>query len=306
MALWIGILSGFVVLGGLLGVYALFEAAREPVITRYRLTPEGWPDELRLRLVVLTDPHACEPWMSARRLSEIVRLANAQDADAILLVGDYDHATPFITSRVPPDEWARALGALRAPLGVHAVLGNHDWDNDGVARRQARENKSLPGMPYARKYLEAEGIDVYSNGAAAIEKDGFRFWIAGLEDQYAIVQRGILIGRTPVGLDDLDATLSQTAHGEPIILMAHEPDVFACVPGSVSLTVSGHTHGGQIRFFGFAPVVPSVYGRRYVYGHIIEEGRHLLVSRGIGCSGLPLRLGCPPEIVVVELGKPLV
>ena len=61
MALWIGILFGFVVLGGLLGVYALFEAAREPVMTRYQLTPEGWPDGLRLRLVVLTDPHACEP-----------------------------------------------------------------------------------------------------------------------------------------------------------------------------------------------------------------------------------------------------
>ncbi|MCG8444524.1 MAG: metallophosphoesterase [Hyphomicrobiales bacterium] len=306
MALWIGILFGFVVLGGLLGVYALFEAAREPVMTRYQLTPEGWPDGLRLRLVVLTDPHACEPWMSARRLSEIVRCANAQDADAMLLVGDYDHAMPFITSRVPPDEWARVLGALKAPLGVHAVLGNHDWDNDRVARWQARGNKTFSSMPYARQHLEAEGVLVHSNSAAPIEKDGFRIWIAGLEDQYAIVAQGGLFRRKPVGLDDLPATLAPTADSEPVILMAHEPDIFPQVPSSVSLTVSGHTHGGQIRFFGFAPVVPSVYGRRYVYGHIVEEGRYLLVSRGLGCSGLPLRLGCPPEIVVVELGKPLV
>jgi predicted MPP superfamily phosphohydrolase len=84
--------------------------------------------------------------------------------------------------------------------------------------------------------------------------------------------------------------------------MAHEPDVFPKVPARVSLTVSGHTHGGQVRIFGYAPIVPSRYGSRYVYGHVIEEKRNLIVSGGLGCSSLPIRFGSPPEIVVIELG----
>ncbi len=87
-----------------------------------------------------------------------------------------------------------------------------------------------------------------------------------------------------------------------VILMAHEPDIFPQVPDRVSLTLSGHTHGGQVRLFGHAPVVPSRYGSRYAYGHIIEGGRHLIVSGGLGCSILPLRFASPPEINLIELG----
>ena len=65
----------------------------------------------------------------------------------------------------------------------------------------------------------------------------------------------------------------------------------APVPRRVALTISGHTHGGQVRLLGWAPIVPSRYGRRYVYGHIVEDGRHLVVSGGLGCSNAPLRLG---------------
>ena len=89
----------------------------------------------------------------------------------------------------------------------------------------------------------------------------------------------------------------------PTILLVHEPDIFPNVPSRVSLTLAGHTHGGQVTFMGYAPRVPSRYGRRYLYGHIVEDGRSLLVSGGLGCSGLPVRFGRPPEIVVVELGS---
>ena len=84
--------------------------------------------------------------------------------------------------------------------------------------------------------------------------------------------------------------------------MAHEPDIFARVPARVSLTLSGHTHGGQVRILGWSPIVPSHYGNRYAYSHIVERGRNLIVSGGVGTSKLPLRLGVPPEIVLVELG----
>jgi len=107
------------------------------------------------------------------------------------------------------------------------------------------------------------------------------------------------------GVDDLPATIRQVTDEAPVILMAHEPDIFAKMgdlADRVSLTVSGHTHGGQIQVLGFAPVVPSQYGSRYVYGHIVEDQRNLVVSAGLGCSGVPVRFGAPPEIVLIELG----
>lgn len=105
------------------------------------------------------------------------------------------------------------------------------------------------------------------------------------------------------GLDDLDGTLAQVNDAAPIILLAHEPDIFPTVPSRVSVTLSGHTHGGQVRILGWSPYLPSRYGDRYVYGHIIEERRHLIVSGGLGCSVAPVRFGVPPEIVVVDLGE---
>jgi predicted MPP superfamily phosphohydrolase len=86
-------------------------------------------------------------------------------------------------------------------------------------------------------------------------------------------------------------------------LLAHEPDIFVKVPTRVSLTLAGHTHGGQVRLLGYSPIVPSRYGNRFAYGHVVEGGRHMIVSGGLGCSMLPVRLGVPPEIVMVRLGN---
>ncbi|MEM7686304.1 MAG: metallophosphoesterase, partial [Pseudomonadota bacterium] len=109
------------------------------------------------------------------------------------------------------------------------------------------------------------------------------------------------------GMDDLPGTLAQIEDdGAPVILMAHEPDIFPDVPARVSLTVSGHTHGGQVRLMGWSPVVPSRHGNRYAYGHVREDrpdGKmDLIVSGGIGESIMPVRFGVPPEVVVVDLG----
>jgi predicted MPP superfamily phosphohydrolase len=90
---------------------------------------------------------------------------------------------------------------------------------------------------------------------------------------------------------------------DPVILLVHEPDIFTQVPERVSLTLAGHTHGGQVRIPVVPPVwTPSQYGARFAYGHIVERGRHMIVSGGLGCSKVPLRLGMPPEIVRVTLG----
>ena len=104
---------------------------------------------------------------------------------------------------------------------------------------------------------------------------------------------------------DLPAALAPLALDDaPAILLAHEPDIFPHVPARVGLTLSGHTHGGQIRILGYSPIVPSRYGRRYAYGLVEEEGRRLVVSGGLGCSRYPVRFGVPPEIVLLDLGHP--
>ena len=99
----------------------------------------------------------------------------------------------------------------------------------------------------------------------------------------------------------LVAALARITDDAPVILMAHEPDIFPRVPGRVSLTLSGHTHGGQVRLFGYSPRVPSRFGNRFAYGHIVENNRNLIVSGGLGCSILPVRIGVPPEIVMVNV-----
>jgi hypothetical protein len=104
---------------------------------------------------------------------------------------------------------------------------------------------------------------------------------------------------------DLPGALDGVPPGAPILLLAHDPDVFPYVPARVALTLSGHTHGGQVAIpLVRRPAIPSLHGERYARGHVVEEGRHLYVSSGFGTSGLPLRLLAPPEVVVLELRAP--
>ena len=287
--------AGTVALGG----YAVAEPWRLNV-TRYAFTPPDWPANFKLRCAIVTDIHACEPWMGASRISQIVARTNALAPDVTLLLGDYEAGSRLarLSHPVPHAVWAAALGQLRAPLGVHAVLGNHDWWSDGDAQHRRS------GPVAAGTALEEAGIPVYQNSVVRLVKDGKPFWLAGLGDQWAFRQRRSvgLAGRAFGGMDDLAGTLAQINDDAPVILMAHEPDIFPKVPARVALTVSGHTHGGQITLAGYAPFVPSRYGRRYAYGHVVEDNRNLIVSAGLGCSGIPVRLGRPPEIVVIDLG----
>jgi predicted MPP superfamily phosphohydrolase len=280
-----------------LGGYAF---AVEPLarlrIAHYSLTPPGWTPGLKLRVVAIADLHACEPWMSARRIASICTRANELGGDVTVLLGDYASGMNLVTRYVHSSEWSKALSALEAPLGVHAVMGNHDWWEDRTAQ------KNGGGETFGHRALVEVGISVYSNRAIRLEKDGLGFWIAGLEDQLALLPGKKWKRSAMGGLDDLDGTLAQVTDEAPIILLAHEPDIFPKVPARISLTLSGHTHGGQVRFIGHSPVVPSRFGDRYAYGHIVEEERNLIVSGGLGCSIAPIRFGVPPEIVVVDLG----
>ncbi|MDL2409049.1 metallophosphoesterase [Rhizobium calliandrae] len=280
-----------------LGSYAFgYEPVMRLRIARYQLTPPGWTPGLKLRIVALADFHACRPWMTADRIASICTRANDLGGDIIVLLGDYTSGTDYVTGLVDHRVWAAELAALKAPLGVHAIIGNHDWWHDAAAQKNGR------GPTFSHKALVDVGIPVYSNRSCRLEKDGHGFWLAGVEDQLALRSSIRWKRQFAQGLDDLEGTLAQVNDDAPIILLAHEPDIFPTVPSRVSLTLSGHTHGGQIRVLGWSPYLPSRYGDRYVYGHIVEEDRHIIVSSGLGYSVAPVRVGVPPEIVVIDLG----
>jgi predicted MPP superfamily phosphohydrolase len=272
------------VVGGSTAAYAGAEAAFELTVTDYRLAPSGWPHNHRLSIAVIADLHAGGPNMGLGRVTQVVETCNTLGCDLIVLLGDYFATHRFVTERVPHPAWAGELARLRAPLGVFAIYGNHDWwyDIEGVRRALAQVK-----------------IPVLDNRALLLGDAGRRFWLAGLDDQVAY---RLGHGRFR-GADDLPGTLRQVNTDDPVILLAHEPDIFPRVPTRVALTLAGHTHGGQIRVPLLWPSwVPSAYGARFAYGHIVEDDRHMVVSGGLGTSAVPLRLGVPPEILRIELG----
>jgi uncharacterized protein len=285
---------------GALGVasaaYGAGIEARGHRVTRYNLQPPQWPVDFPLKIAALADLHACEPWMDLERIAEIVEHTNALKPDLIVLLGDYVTGMQRTAGYIAPARWAPVLGQLKAPLGVHAVLGNHDWWDDRTVQRDGR------GVPESRRELEAAGIPVYENDAVRLTKSGRPFWLAGLGDQLAYIPAQRFRKLTRIGVDDLASTLAKVTDDAPVVLMAHEPDVALRVPARVALQLSGHTHGGQVRLFGWSPIVPSRYGSRFVYGHAREKC-DIVVSGGLGCTALPVRINMPPEIVLVTLGN---
>jgi predicted MPP superfamily phosphohydrolase len=277
---------------GLIGLSAagtgLYAAAIEPqslVVTRYRPAPPAWPAGRKLSVTVIADLHAGGPDILLPQVRRIIDTANALKSDLVVLLGDYLARYRFRNEQLSDSVWSGELARLTAPLGTWAILGNHDWWYD-LAR--------------VRRGLAAARIPVLENDAVLLGEPGRRFWLAGIGDQLAH-----WIGRGRFrGVDDLPGTLAKIkTDDDPVLLMVHEPDIFPQVPERVALTFAGHTHGGQVRLPLIWPAfVPSRYGRRFAYGHVVEDDRHLIVSGGLGTSTLPVRLGVPPEIVHVELG----
>jgi predicted MPP superfamily phosphohydrolase len=275
--------AGTVAAGGGVLAYAVVIEPNFRLVTReWTISPASWrPDSPPLRIVALSDFHAVRPWMTPGRIARIVRAAVSLKPDLIALLGDYESGLSprFRTGLVPVSEWARALSGLRAPLGVYGVYGNHD----------AGDEASLTPE------LTKAGIRVLQNQAVKIRRGGYDFWIAGLADHQA----------QPEDATDLNKTLKRITDNASIVMLVHEPDTFVQMPERVVLTLSGHNHGGQARLpFVGAPWIHSQFGQRYLYGLIEEDGRSLVVSGGLGLTGLPLRFLSPPEITVVNVLPP--
>ena len=282
-----GLLVGATGVFGAGAATAAYAGAIEPlglVVTRYAPRPAGWPMDRKLTMTVIADLHAGGPDMQIEHIRRIVDTANGLHSDIVLLLGDYIASYPFTIRKMPDQVWAAELARLQAPLGTWAVLGNHDWWHDIRGVRAAFADVKIP---------------ILENDAVLIGDKGRQFWLAGLGDQEAFR----LGPHRFMGVDDLPLTMSKIKTDDPVLLLAHEPDIFPRVPERVALQLSGHTHGGQIRVpFIWPAFVPSRYGARYAYGHIVENDRHLIVSGGLGTSVIPARFGVPPEILQITLG----
>jgi predicted MPP superfamily phosphohydrolase len=261
--------AGLTVAG--LAVWAGWIEPRRLVVREYDLALPHWPAPLSgLRAGVMSDLHAGVPHAGLDKIRRAVDTLNAHEPDLHLLLGDYLDASQFLRRELAPERIADELARLRSPRGTYAVVGNHDWRNSGDRMWRA---------------LGQVGITVLED--RAVEVGGF--WVAGLAD---------LRHRRP----DIGAALREVPHDAPALMLSHDPDMFPGVPNRVSLTLSGHTHGGQVAIpLIRRPLLPSYYGERYASGHIVEHGRHLLVTSGVGTSGLPIRLLRPPEVVIATL-----
>jgi hypothetical protein len=291
---FLGSFGGLAVVGASTTAYGFTEPVVRLRVTRYDIQPPQWPADFKLTIAAVADVHACDPWMSLPHIEEIVERTNALGADIIVLLGDYVAGHHHVTRYIPADEWAPVLAGLKAPLGVHAILGNHDWWSDPAVQRDGR------GETVAERALEAAGIPVYDNDVRRLTHHGRPFWLAGLGDQLAYVPARRFRRVHRIGVDDLSATLAKVTDDAPMIMMAHEPDIAARMPARVALQLSGHTHGGQVRLLGWSPMAPTRFDK-FVYGHT-RTNCDVIVSGGLGCSIVPFRLGVPPEIVLVTLG----
>ena len=264
-------------------------------VTRYKISPANWPANLNLKIAIVADIHACEPWMPVSRIHEIASVTNALSPDLIILLGDFNGGHTIVSRPVFPHQWAEPLSTLRAPLGIHAVLGNHDWWHGALP------NMRPDGAKAVRAALLSIGASVLENDAIRLEHQGQPFWLLGLGDQIAkVISRGNF-----TGYDDLTGTIAQIKDDAPAILVAHEPYIFPRVPDRIALTLCGHTHGGQVSFPFVGPILANKrYGADLVYGHMVHGDRHLVISAGLGTSIAPVRFMRPPEIVEVIVGGP--
>ncbi len=259
-----------------------------PRLVSHRVADPRW-GLADLRIAVLADLHVCAPWTPLAALHRIVATTNALGADLILLAGDFIVDRRMPARAVPAGPIVTALTALRAPLGVAAVLGNHDWHDCPLARATGQARNSVA------EALAASPITLLSNAALRLDHGGNAFWLVGTDSQQARKHLGL------PGFHDPDRAFAAVPAGAQAIHLAHEPDCFAAGDPRAFLQISGHTHGGQMNLAGWRPMTPSAHGSRYGWGHVREGGRHLIVSGGIGYSGLPLRLFQPPEITLVTV-----
>jgi uncharacterized protein len=248
-----------------------------PHVVRKEIALRRWPSRLDgFTIALLSDFHYDE-YFSIHPLKAAISMVNGLHPDLIALTGDFI-SIPWIgnkTSEVHNAEpCAKLLKQLQSSHGLWAVLGNHDVFSDPERVTAA---------------LHDQGIPVLSNQSIAIEKNGARFWLGGVDD---------VLGETA----DLNQTLLKVPTGEAVVLLAHEPDYadYVC-RYPVDLQLSGHSHGGQVKLPFVRPLYLPDLAKKYIQGLYKIRELTLYTNPGIGTVGIPVRFNCPPEITLLTL-----
>lgn len=258
-----------------LALYAFWWEPSSLRLSRYEVP--GNPTALKgLTIAVIADLHAGSTFVDETKIDRVVALTNAAKPDLVLLTGDYVRSVSRSLGgrHIPIPVIAQHLKHLSAPLGVYAVIGNHDrWEDAGSVAAA----------------FAAVGIRVLENQNVTLSTSRGPVHLAGIGDLYTKAH-------------EPQRALAGLSADAPVLCFTHTPDLFPELPPACALTVTGHTHGGQVRLpFMGRPVVPSRFGDRYAAGHIKEGKKALFVSTGIGTSMVPVRFGVPPEVSLLRL-----
>lgn len=224
-----------------------------------------------LRIAFLSDIH-CGSFMNESDLCRIFERVAEQQPDMICFGGDLVNTREreILMMRKP-------LGLVKPPLGIFAVPGNHDhFFGRDIGLWEA--------------FLREQGVHVLINRGQRVERDGASLWVAGVDD-----------------LTEADPDLARAMYGadpdEPVVLLSHHPDFFVeAIDANIDLQLSGHTHGGQIVLGGWTPLRHSEFG--YWRGLFERELSQLYVSRGVGVTLLPIRVGATAEVPILCLRVP--